>query len=88
MVRGEVPTTVIPGHALDHEIDLMLGSVERARHNSWYEGDVTAAANDQVLAAVTNRAPLDYAAGLGLDGDRSRNAWAEGGLVTGVPPRS
>lgn len=78
MTPGETPVTVIPGYALDRELEQMLDSVERARRNRWYEGDVTAASFEPVLAAVTNRAPLDYTAGLGLAADRGRpNRWQE-----------
>ena len=79
MTRGETPVTVIPGHALDHELEQMMDSVDRARRNRWYEGDVTQPAFEPVLAAVTNRAPLDYTAGLGLTADRGMrpNRWQE-----------
>jgi hypothetical protein len=79
MARGEAPITVIPGRALDDEIEQMMDSVDRARRNRWYEGDVTDVTFEPVLAAVTNRAPLDYAAGLTLSTDRGprTNCWRE-----------
>lgn len=90
MARGETSVTVIPGFALDEELARLFGSVERARHNSWFEGDVTDDRFGGVLAAVTNRAPLRYAAGLGLapDGTDTPNRWLEDHTVSGVPPRS
>lgn len=86
MARGEASITVIPGHALDDEIEQLLDSVARARRNRWYEGDVTDATFGPVLAAVTNRAPLDYTAGLGLAGDRGPrpNRWCEDRMLPGV----
>lgn len=79
MARRETPVTVIPGHALDQEIEQMMDSVDRARRNRWYEGDVTEPSFEPVLAAVTNRAPLGYTAGLGLTADRGirPNRWQE-----------
>jgi hypothetical protein len=91
MARRETPVTVIPGHALDHELELMMASVDRARRNRWYEGDVTQSAFEPVLAAVTNRAPLGYTAGLGLTADRGMrpNRWQEDRTVLpGGPTRS
>ena len=90
MARGETSVTVIPGFALDDELARLFGSVERARHNRWFEGDVTDDRFGVVLAAVTNRAPLRYAAGLGLelDGTDTPNRWLEDHTVAGVPPRS
>jgi hypothetical protein len=91
MAGGEASITVIPGHALDHELEQMLDSVDRARRNRWYEGDVTDASFEPVLAAVTNRAPLDYTAGLGLIAGRGPrpNRWREDHTVTpGVSERS
>jgi hypothetical protein len=91
MAGGEASITVIPGHALDDELEQMLDSVERARRNRWYEGDVTDASFGPVLAAVTNRAPLDYTAGLGLRTDQAvrPNRWREDHTVTpGVAERS
>jgi len=91
MAGGEASITVIPGHALDDELEQMLDSVDRARRNRWYEGDVTEASFGPVLAAVTNRAPLDYAAGLGLLTDRGPrpNRWREDHTVMpGVTERS
>jgi hypothetical protein len=91
MGRGETSVTVIPGFALDDELDRLLGSVERARHNQWLEGDLVADDQDGVLAAVTNRAPLDYSAGLPFaGGDAGRpNRWREERtVIPGVTPRS
>ena len=91
MAGGEASITVIPGHALDDELEQMLDSVDRAQRNRWYEGDVTEAANGALLAAVTNRAPLDYTAGLGLVTGRGPrpNRWREDHTVMpGVAERS
>ena len=90
MARRDAPVTVIPGFALDDELARMLGSVERARHNRWCEGELTDERFDGVLAAVTNRAPLMYTAGLGLsDVDGRPNRWQEDHMVPpGVSPRS
>jgi hypothetical protein len=83
MVRRDAAVTVIPGFALDDELARMLGSVDRARRNRWREGELTDARYDDVLAAVTNRAPLVYAAGLGLsDPDSRPNRWHEDHVVT------
>jgi hypothetical protein len=88
MAPGETSVTQIPGFALDDELDRLLDSVARARSNRWFEGDVVDADFDGVLAAVTNRAPLDYAAGLDLPTPATANSWAEASVATGVPPRS
>ena len=89
MARGETSVTVIPGFALEDELARLFGSVERARRNRWFEGDVTDDSFGGVLAAVTNRAPLRYAAGLGLGPDTDTpNRWLEDRTVSEVPRRS
>lgn len=90
MARGETSVTVIPGHALDDELARLFGSVERVRHNRWFEGDVTDERFGNVLAAVTNRAPLEYTAGLGLwpDHDDTPNRWLEDRIVSEARRRS
>ncbi len=90
MALGETSVTVIPDLALDDELARMLGPVERVRANRWFEGEITDATLGQVLAAMTNRAPLAYAEGLGLGDPATRpNRWREGRVVPpGVLRRS
>jgi len=90
MARGQTSVTVIPGPALDDELARLFGSVERARRNRWFEGDVIDDRFGRVLAAVTNRAPLEYAAGLGFGPahDDTPNRWLEDRIVSEACRRS